>query len=352
MPVAILAVVAWTWTIATLFFTESPQPIQAATLSVSRPDTLQIFLVADSERVMLTNDSRLKVGKNSVGYLDMVAPLPLEVEVHNATSQWLEMQVTGDVSHGVVPVFGDGAELWLDGTVNLAPKGEPGSGLVGLLDFQFRESGPHRQLGALEFTTRQNTSLPTSLGFEDDSLGELCSFIDADPIRDEFLESHGVSFQAGHTDDGMAVLHECGNFGLDSRSEGDYLLVGNERGELANEGIPELPLTATFTQNVTQVSLWAAAGVRAGPDTLTLGLTAYADAGGTGDAVAAASLDATMEWQQLSVQAPDGKTIKSVKLTNESDVHSYLVDDMAWTWAPAMAVKPPSCLGVSTMSSP
>ena len=85
------------------------------------------------------------------------------------------------------------------------------------------------------------------------------------PSGNEFLESHGVSFRAGDADDGLAILHECGNFGLDSRGDGDYLLVGNERGELASGGFPELPLNATFTEPVTQVSLWAAAGVRAGP---------------------------------------------------------------------------------------
>ena len=48
--------------------------------------------------------------------------------------------------------------------------------------------------------------------------------------------------------------------------------------------------------------------------------------------MATSSLDASMQWQQLSVQAADSKPFRSVKLTNESDVHSYLVDDMEWTW--------------------
>ena len=363
MALAILAVVAWTWTIATLFFGDNPQPAQAATVSVSAQDSLQVFLVMDSTRVLLEEETQLTVGGKAVGYRDKVVPLPLEVEVHNATSDWLAMRVTVDAPNGVVPIFGDVHLPGSDASVNLAPKGASGSGVMGLLDFQLQQTGSLRRVTSIEFTTRQadtsqQPSLPTSLGFEEDSLGELCSFLDADPIRDEFLESHGVSFQAGHPDDGLAILHECGNFGLDSRGDGDYILVGNERGELANEGIPELPLIATFTQPVTQVSLWAATGVRGGPDTLSLKLTAYANAGGSGDVVASSSLDASMQWQQLSVQAPENKSFKSAKLTNESDVHSYLVDDMEWTWARVEiesskeSATPPSCVGVSTASSP
>ena len=365
MVLALVAVVAWTWTIATLFFGDNPQPAQAATVSVSAQDSLQVFLVMDSARVLLEEETQLTVGGKAVAYRDKVVPLPLEVEVHNATSDWLAMRVTGDAPNSVVPIFGDVHLPGSDASVNLAPKGAPGSGVMGLLDFQLQQTGSLRRVTSIEFTTRQadtsqQPSLPTSLGFEDDSLGELCSFLDADPIRDEFLESHGVSFRAGDADDGLAILHECGNFGLDSRGDGDYLLVGNERGELANEGYPELPLIATFTEPVTQVSLWAAAGVRAEPDTLSLTLRAYAYAGGSGDVVASSSLDASMQWQQLNVQAPENKSFKSAKLTNESDVHSYLVDDMEWTWAreeeeiesPEEGATPPSCLGVSTASSP
>ena len=368
MALAILAVVAWTWTIATLFFGDNPQPAQAATVSVSAQDSLQVFLVMDSTRVLLEEETRLTVGGKAVAYRDKVVPLPLEVEVHNATSDWLAMRVTVDAPNGVVPIFGDVHLPGSNASVNLAPKGAPGSGVMGLLDFQLQQTGSLRRVTSIEFTTRQagasqQPSLPTSLGFEDDSLGELCSFLESngdpivDPIRDEFLESHGVSFRAGDADDGLAILHECGNFGLDSRGDGDYLLVGNERGELATGGFPELPLIVTFTQPVTQVSLWAATGVRGGPDTLSLKLTAYANAGGSGDVVASSSLDASMQWQQLSVQAPENKSFKSAKLTNESDVHSYLVDDMEWAWAreeiesPEEGAIPPSCLGVSSTAS-
>ena len=361
MSIAILAVIAWTWTIATLFLTERPQPIQAATVSVSSQDSLQVFLVVDTNRVLLDGDTELTVGGEAAAYLDNVVPLPLEVEIYNATPNRLAMRATSGPSAGIIPIFGDVPLPGSNTSVDLAPKGSPGSGVMGLLDFELEHTDSLRRRTHIEFTTSpadasQQPSLPTSLGFEDDSLGQLCSFLDADPIRDEFMESHGVSFQAGHPDDGMAVLHECGNFGLDSRSGGDYILVGNERGELANEGIPELPLTATFSQPVTVVSLWAAAGVRAGPDTLSLALTAYSNAGGSGDVVASSTLDASMQWQQLSVQAPNGKTIKSVKLTNESEVHSYLVDDMEWAWAQQQddaegQMRPPSCLGVSSAAS-
>ncbi len=375
MAFAILAVVAWTWTIATLFFGDNPQPAQAATVSVSAQDSLQVFLVMDSARVLLEEETQLTVGGKAVGYRDKVVPLPLEVEVHNATSDWLAMQVTVDAPNGVVPIFGDVHLPESDASVNLAPKGAPGSGVMGLLDFQLQQTGSLRRVTSIEFTTRQagasqQPSLPTSLGFEDDSLGMLCSFVDlndndepiVNPIRDEFLESHGVSFRGGDPDDGLAVLHECstGETGLDSHGGGDYFLMGNERADLATGGFPELPLTATFTQPVTQVSLWAAAGVRSGPDTLSMKLTAYANAGGAGGVVATSSLDGSMQWQQLSVQAPENKSFKSAKLTNESDVHSYLVDDMEWTWAreeeeiesPEEGATPPSCLGVSTASSP
>ena len=343
MALTILAMVAWTWTISALFFGDSPRPAQAATVSLSAQDSLQVFLVIGSERVLLEGDAQLIIGRNAVGYLDKVSPLPLEVEVHNITTDWLAMRVSGDQSTGIVPIFGDVPIPGSDASVDLAPRGATGSGVMGLLDFQLQKTDSLRRGTSIRFTTlqadaSQQPSLPTSLGFEDDSLGNLCSFLDSnrdpivDPVRDEFLESHGVSFSSGHADDGLAILHECGNFGLDSRGDGDYLLVGNERAELATEGIPELPLIATFSQPVTQVSLWAATGVRGGSDTLSLKLTAYADAGASGEVVATSSLDASMEWQQLSVQAEDSEPFRSVKLTNESDVHSYLVDEMEWTW--------------------
>ncbi len=356
MALALLAIVAWTWTISALFIGHSPQPAQAATVSVTAQDSLQVFLVIDSERVLLEGDAQLTVGGNAIGYLDKVAPLPLQVEVYNTTPDWLSMRVTDNQSTGIIPIFGAVPIPGSDASVDLAPNGATGSGVMGLLDFHLKNTDPLQQRTSIRFTTlqadaSQQPSLPTSLGFEYDSLGELCSFLDADPIRDEFLESHGVSFSSGHADDGLAILHECGNFGLDSRGGGDYLLVGNELAELATEGIPELPLIATFAQPVTQVSLWAAAGVRSGPDTLSLKLTAYADTGASGEVVATSSLEASMEWQQLSVQAADSKSFRSVKLTNESDVHSYLVDDMAWAWASTTVVEPPSCLGVSSAAS-
>ena len=312
----------------------------------------------DTARVRLEEDTQLTLGSKAVGYQDKVAALPLEVEVHNVTSDWLEMRVTGDQSNGVVPIFGNGRQSGSNSAVNLAPRGEPGSGLMGLLDFQFLESAAGQESASIEFATRQidaseQSSLPTSLGFEDSSLGMLCSFIDIDteepivyPIRDEFLESHGVSFQGGDPDDGLAVLHECstGATGLESRGDGDYFLMGNQYAELATGGFPELPLTATFTQPVTQVSLWAAAGVRSGPETLILTLTAYSGAGASGEVVATSSLDASLEWQQLSVQAPEDKSFRSVKLTKPTDFRSYLVDDLEWTWAPEEAAAPASCV--------
>ena len=383
MALSILAMVAWTWTISALFFADSPRPAQAATVSLSAQDSLQVFLVIDGQRVLLEGDAQLTVGGNAVGYRSKVARLPLEVEVHNTTPDWLAMRVTGNQSTGIVPMFGDIPIPGSDASVDLAPRGAAGSGVMGLLDFQLEHTDSLRQRTSIKFTTlqadvSQQPSLPTSLGFEDDSLGELCSFLDIDsrdpivyPIRDEFLESHGVSFQGGHPDDGLAILHECGNFGLDSRGEGDYLLVGNELAELATGGIPELPLIATFAQPVTQVSLWAAEGVRSGPDTLSLTLTAYSAAGGSGEVVATSSLDASKQWQQLSVQAPDTMSFQSVKLTKPADFRSYLVDDMDWTWAQQQEgeegeedeegeereegeeaqMLPPSCLGVSSAAS-
>ena len=362
---AVLAVIAWTWTIATLFFGHSAQPAQAATVSVSAQDSLQVFLVIDTERVLLEGDAQLTVGGDAIGYRNKVVPLPLEVEVHNTTPDWLAMRVTGDQSPGIVPIFGDVPIPGSDTSVDLAPRGATGSGVLGLLDFQLERTDSLRQQTSIRFTTlqadaSQQPSLPTSLGFEDDSLGQLCSFLDSnrdpivDPVRDEFLESHGVSFRGGHPDDGLAVLHECstGEAGLDSHGGGDYFLMGNELAELATEGIPELPLTATFSQPVTQVSLWVAAG-RVDPETLSLTLTAYSENSGSGDAVATSSLDASLQWQQLSVQAPEGESFRSVKLTKSIDFRSYLVDDMEWAWAQQQEgeMLPPSCLGVSSAAS-
>ena len=357
MALSIIAIVAWTWTISVLFFGENSQSAQAATVSVSAQDSLQVFLVMNTERVLLEGDAQLTVGGNAVGYRDKVAKLPLEVEVHNTTPDWLAMQVMGNQSAGVVPIFGNVPIPGSDASVDLAPRGAAGSGVMGLLDFQLEYTDSLRQLASIRFTTlqadsSQQPSLPTSLGFEDNSLGELCSFLDAEPIRDEFLESHGVSFQSGYPDDGLALMHECANFGQDSLSDGSYLLVGNELAELATEGIPELPLTATFIHPVTQVSLWVAEGIRSGPETLSLTLTAYASEDGDGAVVATGSLDAGKEWRQISVEASENKSFRSVTLDKTMDFRSYLVDDMEWAWAQKKEGTPPSCLGVSSPPSP
>ena len=113
--------------------------------------------------MLLEEETQLTVGGKAVGYRDKVVPLPLEVEVHNATSDWLAMRVTGDAPNSVVPIFGDVHLPGSDASVNLAPKGAPGSGVMGLLDFQLHQTGSLRRVTSIEFTTRQADALPTTV---------------------------------------------------------------------------------------------------------------------------------------------------------------------------------------------
>ena len=189
-------------------------------------------------------------------------------------------------------------------------------------------------------------SLGTRIDFEDHTLGELCQFDHALPLRDEYLETHGVSFSGDAQEDGLTVLHRCSNLGPGSHSTGDYFLVGNERATLSNGGIPRLPLTIDFSQDVTEVSLWAAHGVKSQP--FTLNIRGYDGPGSTGDEVVTVSQTTTPTWQRWTVAAPAGKAIRSLVVSKSPEGHSLIIDDLEWRWASASSVTE----GIASRSNP
>ena len=92
-------------------------------------------------------------------------------------------------------------------------------------------------------TATVEPQLLTKIDFEDPSLGQLERFSDAMPLRNQYLQSHGVSFR-GDTPtsiNGLAVLHKSSGFGIGSHGTGDYFFAGIDGGSMLNGGNPFLP---------------------------------------------------------------------------------------------------------------
>ena len=185
-----------------------------------------------------------------------------------------------------------------------------------------------------EATTVGGGSLLNAIDFEDSTLGQLCLFEDAHPLRDKYLQSHGVTFRGDAPDslDGLAVLHECSNLGTSSHSTGDYFLAGINGFPLKNGGNPFLPEVISFVHPVSEVSFY---GCSCGSSfSYTLAVHGYGGPEGTGTELAADSRATTRQWQVWKVTAPDGAAFRSVVLRgnpNSPSIH-VIVDDLQWIW--------------------
>src|SRR5688572_25562090 len=75
----------------------------------------------------------------------------------------------------------------------------------------------------------------------------------------ELYASLGVHFAGPGGNDGGAILHQDGNFGLAARS-GTNFLAFNRTAPMADGGIPTDPETITFDNPMSVVSIYAAGG--------------------------------------------------------------------------------------------
>ena len=120
--------------------------------------------------------------------------------------------------------------------------------------------------------------------------------------------SHDLWYTYWGQVNGLAVLHECGNFEIGSHSTGDYFLAGRPTAEMANSGVSWLPEVITFTHPVTELSLYAC-GCRTSLG-YSLSLTGYAGPQATGAELANHSQLTTREWQLWTVEAPENAPLQ------------------------------------------
>ena len=323
-------------------------------LSISVEDPIEVYLVSGDATLLLTGDDTVEFGTARLDFWGTATIPAREFEIRNTSFSWEEVTVSGDLADGILPVYGStlgDLRAWPDNTFVLAPAGQTGDSARGWVGLRFMDRTPGEKRTTIIFRARHfqgpgAPSLGTRIDFEDPELGELCRFDHALPLRGKYLETHGVSFSGDAQEDGLAVLHRCSNLGPGSHSTGDYLLAGNERATMSNGGIPRLPVTISFSHGVTEVSLWAAHGVKSLP--FTLSIRGYDGPRATGDEVAASFQATAPTWRQWRVVVPAGQTIRSVVVAKSSEGHSLTIDDLEWRWAPGNSVAE----GIASRDSP
>jgi hypothetical protein len=141
----------------------------------------------------------------------------------------------------------------------------------------------------------------THVSIEFDDVTAPCVFADTGPLRDEYL-GLGVSFSGPGSADGLALLDECGNFGVSGHSSPNFL-AANCNSVMLNGGTPWGPETLTFTETI--VSCSALVGSNSGQGS-TLSMEAYDIGGGL---VASDTIVLAPELQLLGVAAAGIKTV-------------------------------------------
>ena len=151
-----------------------------------------------------------------------------------------------------------------------------------------------------------------------DDMTAPCVFADTGPLRDEYL-GLGVSFSGPGSADGLAVLNECGNFGVSGHSSPNFL-AANCGSVMQNGGIPWGPETLTFTETI--VSCSALVGSNSGQG-YALSMAAYDIGGGL---VASNTIVLAPEMQLLGVA---GAGIRTVVVGNTQPC-VWVLDDLGF----------------------
>ncbi|MFO0981451.1 MAG: hypothetical protein U1E76_06800 [Planctomycetota bacterium] len=143
-----------------------------------------------------------------------------------------------------------------------------------------------------------------------------CLFKHATALRDEY-QNLGVHFRGPASQDGGAILNECGGFSVQGYSPPNFLAF-NVNSELSDGGVPRPPEEIVFDSvGVTEVSLGAGSSTSAGT---LLTLEAYDDADNLLDAEA---IVLSADLQRLTV-ASNG--IARVVIATDAQV--IVVDDL------------------------
>ena len=305
-------------------------------LAISTGAPIQILL-GDGVTVLASGDA-VSFGTVEVDYWG-TAPVPLTrlLVVDNSSTQQ-RVVVTGDMGDDILPVFGTSKTDLKKAPENefiLDPKGTTSDTMSGWLGLQFLNLATGETSTTIIFRARAvpASPLPTKIDFEDPGLGNLCAFADAIPLRNNYLQSHGVRFRGGTpaSPHGLAVLHECSKLGgITSHGTGDYFLAGSDTAKMANEGVPRLPEVVTFIHPVSEVWFYACSCGKAGG--YTLQLHGYEGPDATGAQIASDSRLTDQTWQLWKVTAPASNAFRSVKLSKDPITHNLVLDDLEWKW--------------------
>ena len=98
---------------------------------------------------------------------------------------------------------------------------------------------------------------------------------------------------------------------------------------MANGGVPWLPEVVTFSQPVSEVSLFACScgSIFGG---YTLSIHGYDGPDGTGTEVANDSRLTTNDWQVWRIVDPTNVTIRSIVLSETGGAGTLVLDDLEW----------------------
>ena len=309
-------------------------------LAISTADPLEVYLVSpDDSLVLLSGGDTINFGLATVDYWD-TAPTPLKkVAVKNTANTPELVIVTGDLGDGILPLFGltkASLKPAPDNEFRLEPAGMSGDMTTGWLGLKFLDLSTGSKRTTIIFRATAITASPllNKIDFENPSLGQPCRLSDVNPLRNEYLQSHGVEFH-GDTPtslNGLAVLHECSNFGgITSHTTGDYFLAGIDGVQMLNGGNPFLPEVITFIHPVSEI--WFYACSCGSSFSYTLFLHGYDGPDATGTQIVSDSRLTTTDWQLWKVTAPENKAFRSVKLSGTVGARNLVVDDLEWKWA-------------------
>ena len=319
------------------YASQNLNPINSGTALLAFPANAPIEIFSGDRTTLISSGDTIDFGTVELDYWGKGLTPTRVVYVRNTSTTPVEVEVTGDLQGGVLPLFGPSEETlkpWPHNGFELAPSGDTGDMVMGWLGLEFLDATTSSKSTTIIFraTATVEPHLLTKIDFEDPSLGQLERFSDAMPLRNQYLQSHGVSFR-GDTPtsiNGLAVLHKSSGFGIGSHGTGDYFFAGIDGGSMLNGGNPFLPEAIDFVQGVTQVWLY---GCSCGGPAFTMTLEGYDGPGAAGSVLASESHSTSNSWQLWSISAPSGSSFRSVKLSHGGGAHTVVVDDLEWRWA-------------------
>ena len=186
-------------------------------------------------------------------------------------------------------------------------------------DGVYVESGTSPEIRAEAGSVRRVFELPagtTLIHFDD--ISAPCAFVQTQRLTSEYA-ALGVIFEGPGGNDGGAILHECGNFGVSGHSRPNFLAF-NDHAHLSDGGVPRGPETMHFAPPVSTVQISAARGHSSGG---TVSLHAY---DGSNALVDSATITLSFTLTPVAVS---GSGIVRVVVSSTSSV--FVLDDLAFS---------------------